>query len=107
MCNQKVRLRAELFGENMQTLNSCLDAQASSLQSCFQTTDFDVAAYLVARAYPLLRTDQMQESPVFTFSAEAGLGAEAFYSGATISAKLLLHAARRLQNMRENEQYFA
>jgi len=95
----------------MQTLHSPLEVpkyRTSPLQSCFQTTDVDVAAYLYARAYELLRIDRVGDSVIFSFPAEAALGAEAFYLGATVSAKLLLHAARRLEQLRKNkvnEQY--
>jgi hypothetical protein len=94
----------------MQTLHSSLEAPASPLHSCFQTTDIDVAAYLQARSHELLRIDQVGESLIFTFPAEAALSAEGFYLGATVSAKLLLHAARRLEYLRKekvNEHYFA
>ncbi len=79
------------------------DVAVRPLQPVFQTADVDAAAYLHARAYPLLRIDRVRDVPVFTFSSEAALGAEAFYQGATVSAKLLLHAARRLEYLRNNE----
>ena len=64
----------------------------------FQTTNTDLAAYLYARAYPLLGMEHIGERAVFTFPAEAALSAEAFYAGATIVAKNLLHAAHILQS---------
>lgn len=70
----------------------------------------DVAAYLHARAYELVRIDQDGKNLIFTFPAEAALSAEGFYLGATVSAKLLLHASRQLENLRKdkvNEQHFA
>jgi len=96
----------------MQTIRSSFEAPASPLQSCFQTTDIEVAAYLDARAYELLRIDRVGESLIFTFPAEAALSAEGFYLGATVSAKLLLHAARRLEYLRKekvklNEHFIA
>jgi|HubBroStandDraft_4_1064222.scaffolds.fasta_scaffold939674_1 hypothetical protein len=90
----------------MPTPHSSLEApgyRPSPLHSCFQTIDTDVAAYLYSRAYELLRTDQAGESLIFTFPAEAALGAEAFYQGATACAKSLLYAARQLEKMRTNK----
>jgi len=90
----------------MQTLHSSLEApgyRGSPLQSCFQTIDTDVAAYLHARSYALLRMDQFGENLIFTFPAEAALGAEAFYQGATVCAKSLLYAARQLEKLRINK----
>ena len=87
----------------MQTLHSCLPPTAPPLHSCFQTLDSDVAAYLCARAYELLRMDQSGRSLIFTFPAEAALGAEAFYQGATVCAKSLLHAARQLEKLRNSK----
>jgi hypothetical protein len=92
----------------MQTMNSSIDTTTVTghrSETIFQTTDIDVAAYLNARAYPLLRIDQFGNASVFTFSAEAALGAEAFYQGASVSAKVLLHAARRLESRRNNQLY--
>lgn len=94
----------------MPSLHSSLETFSSPLHSCFQTTDIDLAAYLEARAYGLLRIDRVDGNLIFTFPAEAALSAEGFYLGATISAKCLLHAARRLEHLnkeRVNEQYFA
>ena len=82
---------------------------APSLHS-FQTTDFDVATYLHARAYPLSGIDRLGELCIFTFPSEAALSAEAFYQGATVSAKALLHAVRELDYLRmnkANEHYYA
>ena len=87
----------------MQTPFSFEARPVPRLQSFFQTTDIDVATYLHARAYPLLRIDTIGEGPIFTFPPEAALSAEAFYQGATVSAKLLLHAARRLEYLRSNK----
>lgn len=94
----------------MPTLNSSPNAPFPALPSSFQTTDVDLAAYLQARAYELLRMDQIGESLIFTFPAEASLSAENFYLGAAVSAKLVLHAARQLEYLRKektNEQHFA
>jgi hypothetical protein len=90
----------------MQTIKSPIDTTTFTGHrsgTVFQTTDIDVAAYLHARAYLLLRIDQLGNASVFTFSADAALGAEAFYQGASVSAKLLLHAARRLESRRNNQ----
>jgi hypothetical protein len=64
----------------------------------------DVAAYLHARAYELVRIDQDGKNVIFTFPAEAALSAEGFYLGATACAKLLLHAARRLEDLRKEKE---
>jgi hypothetical protein len=73
------------------------------LTTAFQTTDVNVAAYLRARAYSLLRVDWVEDVAVFTFSSEAALSAEAFYHGATVCAKSLLYAARQLEQLRNNK----
>jgi len=62
-----------------------------------------LAAYLHARAYQLLRIDHVGERDVFAFPADAALSAEAFYLGATIPAKLLLHAVRKLENLKKEK----
>ena len=87
----------------MPTIHLSTNPPAIVATTCFQTTDIDVAIYLHARAYPLIRIDILREMPIFTFSSEAALGAEAFYQGATVSAKLLLHAARQVEYMRNNK----
>lgn len=82
---------------------ACLDA-------VFQTSDIDVATYVHARSYPVLRLDRVGDHMVFTFPAEAASSMEAFYMGATISAKALLHSFRQIdymRNHRANDQYFA
>ena len=71
-------------------------------KTVFQTTDCALAAYLRARAYPLLRVDAIEDVIIFTFSSEAAPSAEAFYQGATISAKSLLYAAQQLEKLRKN-----
>jgi hypothetical protein len=77
-----------------------MESATSPLHSCFQTIDIDVAAYLYARAYELLRIDQAGQSQIYTFRVEAALGAEAFYQGATVCAKSLLYTARQLETLR-------
>jgi len=88
---------------NQSLLNT--EARASQLQTCFNTTDFDVATYLYSRGYPLVRIDKLGEIPMFTFPSEAFLSAEAFYQGATVMAKSILQAARELDYMRTNRTY--
>jgi hypothetical protein len=80
------------------------------LKPLFATTDVDLAAYLYTRAYPLVRTAVLGESVVFAFPSEAALSAEAFYQGAAISAKNVLHAARELDYLKRkgmNENHYA
>jgi hypothetical protein len=71
----------------------------------FHTTNIDLAAYLFARAYPLLEIRRFDKLTIFSFPSEAALSAEAFYNGATVSAKNLLYAAHILESMKEKEQY--
>ena len=71
--------------------------------SVFETADLDLATYLYARAYPLLGVDLTDGMVVVRFPSQAELSAEAFYSGATVTAKNLLWAARRLKNIIERE----
>jgi hypothetical protein len=84
------------------TIHSPTQFGVRSPRPYFQTTDFDIAAYLHARAYPLLRIDKAGEVAVFSFPAEAALSVEAYYQGATVSAKLLLYAVRQIDYLREN-----
>jgi hypothetical protein len=78
---------------------------ASHLRTCFHTTDFDVATYLYSRGYPLKRIDESGEILMFTFPPEASLSAEAFFQGATVTAKAILHAARELDFIRTHKTY--
>jgi predicted TPR repeat methyltransferase len=68
----------------------------------FKTTDADLAAYLYARAYPLLGNWTVGDLTIFAFPAEAAVSAEAFYEGATVPAKSLLHAVHRLESLGRN-----
>jgi hypothetical protein len=80
------------------------------LNTLFATTDVDLAAYLYTRAYPVVRTAVIGESVVFAFPSEAALSAEAFYQGAAVSAKNVLHAARELDYLKRkgmNENHYA
>ena len=70
------------------------------MKAAFQTADTDLATYLYARAYPLLEVKESDRQTIFKFPEEAALSAESFYHGATLSAKNLLYAARKLQSIR-------
>jgi hypothetical protein len=71
----------------------------------FQTADASLAAYLYASSYPLMEVRFCQKRPLFQFPAEAAVGAEAFYEGACVPAKNVLHAIRQLQSWtRENAE---
>jgi hypothetical protein len=74
------------------------------MESIFQTTDSDLAAYLFARAYPPVKTKDVNGKTLFIFSQDAGLSAEAFHYGASISAKRLLHALRELEGLKEGRE---
>jgi hypothetical protein len=76
--------------------------EATPTRAFFQTTDTDLAAYLYTRAYPLADTCRVGRETLFIFPGEAALSAEAFYQGATVPAKNLLSAARRLDMIRRN-----
>jgi hypothetical protein len=67
----------------------------------FETGDVDLAAYLAARMHALHGVKQINGARVFVFSAEATLGAEAFYAGASISAKDLLYTLRCLPALQQ------
>ena len=71
----------------------------------FKTRDQGLAAYLHVRGYPLLHTTTVGNSVVFIFPPEAALSAEAFYSGAAVSAKNLLQAVRDLESAKAKANY--
>ncbi len=71
----------------------------------FQTTDPDLAAFLYACAFRPLKVDYDEGRTSFTFPAEAALSAEAFYAGAAIPAKNLLHAVHRMESIRRVNQH--
>jgi hypothetical protein len=74
------------------------------MEATFQTHDYDLAAYLFARAYPPVKTRDVTGKTLFIFSQDAELSAEAFYYGASISAKRLLHALRELEGLKEGRE---
>ena len=71
----------------------------------FQTTDLDLAAFLYACAFRPLKVDSDEGQPAFKFPPEAALSAEAFYEGAAIPAKNLLHAVHRMEFIRRDNQH--
>lgn len=77
-------------------------ARASQL---FQTSDPDLAAYLCARAHHLVGVATVCPRPIFSFSADAALSAEAFHQGASICAKTLLNAFHRLNSVVRNQNH--
>jgi hypothetical protein len=76
----------------------------TNMEAMFQTNDHDLAAYLFARAYPPVKTKDLNGKTLFIFSQEAELSAEAFCYGASISAKRLLHALRQLEGVKEGSR---
>lgn len=70
------------------------------MNTTFQTNDADVAAYLYSRAYRPVQVWDLGDSTTFVFPAEAELSAQAFYQGALVPAKNLLHAIRQLDSIR-------
>jgi hypothetical protein len=68
----------------------------------FQTSDSDLATYLYARAYPLVDVWRVSDLPVSVFPQDAQLSAQAFYHGASVPAKDLLHASRQIQSIERN-----
>jgi hypothetical protein len=62
----------------------------------FQTSDLGVAAFLVAKALPLLRVDHGSERAVFVFPADAALVARTFHlRGSNLVDARGFHAALR------------
>ena len=74
------------------------------MNPCFETIDLDLAAYLVARAYPVLCVTGDHESPCFQFPPNAALSAEAYYQGATVAAKTILYAIHAIEKLRGGQQ---
>jgi len=74
---------------------------SSQFSQPFETTDYDLAAYLIARAYTLVHVAVVDHTTVFLFPGEAAISAEAYYQGATIPAKSILHAARQLNSRKD------
>jgi hypothetical protein len=69
----------------------------------FQTKDADLAAYLCARAYPIMGLESHSSATLFSFPREAELSATAYYQNASISAKSLLSAVRKLHQLTTNQ----
>ncbi len=69
------------------------------MNALFQTSDSDLATYLYARAYRLIDVWRVSDLPVFVFPEDAQLSAQAFYHGASVPAKDLLHASRQIQSI--------
>ena len=74
----------------------------SAQKTLFQTTDADLAAYLCARAYPLIDVDGLSPTPRFSFPPDAERSATAYYHDAAISAKSLLQAVRHIHQFTAN-----
>ena len=70
----------------------------------FFTADVDLAAYLWARAYPVVDLRFPSYGCALGFPAEAASSAEAFYAGASVRAKDLFHAARELKAILERRE---
>jgi hypothetical protein len=64
-----------------------------------QTGDSDLAAYLYSQSYQLLHVWELGNRTIFVFPEEAEASADAFYQGACVPAKDLLHACRQIQSM--------
>jgi hypothetical protein len=69
------------------------------MTTMFQTTDSDLATYLFARSFSLLQVWKIGDLTAFVFPAAAELSARAYYQGACVPAKNLLHAARQLNSI--------
>lgn len=70
------------------------------MQSVFQTTDSDLAVYLCAEGNVLLGTVATEGRTVFLFPTEAALSADAYYNGASVSAKRFLYSLKKLGVLR-------
>jgi hypothetical protein len=72
------------------------------MKATFQTSDTDLATYLYSQAYSLLHIWQVGNRTIFVFPEEAAASAEAFYQGACVPAKNLLHACRQIHSIERN-----
>jgi len=72
------------------------------MKATFETNDNDLAAYLYSQAYRLLHIWEVGNQTVFVFPEEAEASADAFYQGAAVPAKNLLHACRQIQSIERN-----
>jgi hypothetical protein len=70
------------------------------MEKFFQTTNFDLAAYLFACTLPV-ETTCGGGMTTFIFPHSAELSALAFYYGASMPAKKLLHAVHELEALKE------
>lgn len=69
------------------------------MKAPFETTDTDLATYLYSQAYRLLNVWCIGDRTIFLFPKEAEASADAFYQGAMVPAKNLLHACRQIQSI--------
>jgi hypothetical protein len=69
------------------------------MNATFQTSDTDLATYLYSQAYRLLQVWEVGNRTIFVFHKEAEASADAFYQGAMVPAKNLLHACRQIQSI--------
>jgi hypothetical protein len=76
-------------------------ALSPTSETVFQTMDCDLAAYLCARAYLVVKLIPFSRGPLFAFPADAASSAEAYYQGAAVPAKLILEAARYVQTLNQ------
>ncbi len=67
--------------------------------STYQTSDIQVAAFLVARGHQILSTDSVGDSPRgrFFFPADAWEEANEFFRDGQVSAKRFANAIRELK----------
>jgi hypothetical protein len=63
----------------------------------YQTTELELAAFLKARAHPLVEAVPQGRLVTFAFDDSAALDADAYFSGAQISARELFEAHRGLR----------
>ena len=73
------------------------------MKSLFETTSEYVAAYLIVRGYRPMVRQHDRGVPVFMFPPEARLSAEAYYAGASVSAKDFVNAIDRLRESIQQE----
>jgi hypothetical protein len=72
------------------------------MNAIFQTSDTDLATYLYSQAYRLLNVWCIGDRTIFVFPKEAEASADAFFQGACVPAKNLLHACRQIQSIGRN-----
>jgi hypothetical protein len=64
-----------------------------------RTSDLSLAAYLLARGYPLLGTGGDARRRVFAFPAGVEDDAKAYYAGASVGARAFANALRDLKTL--------